>query len=172
MLDLREMYPGKSVTLYSIEGYKDPNETLMAIKESKGRSLSPERKLQLFREFQKSGNKTELAQRWGIDRSYLYEIVRECDQMVVEGFSGRKPGRPPKGESRSLEEARERIKELERKYEQEAKEREKLYCKSEFLQLRLKWAEIEAAEAKGEKVDESKGPKKKPQIKKKRKKRR
>jgi hypothetical protein len=60
---------------------------------------------------------------------------------------------------------------LENRYEREATERELLYCRSEFLKLRLKWAEIGAAELRGEVVDNSKGPVAKKQIKKKRKRR-
>ncbi len=172
LLDLQDMYPQKRVESYELEDYKDPNELLMGLRKGKGRDLSPERKLQLYREFQKTGNKADLARRWGIDRSHLYEIVRDCNQMLLQGFSERKRGRPPKGQPRSLEEALERIKDMERKYEHEATERERLHCRSEFLALRLKWSEIGAAELKGEGVDGSQGPKKKPQVKKKRKKRR
>ena len=72
----------------------------------------------------------------------------------------------------TLAEALERIKELEAQYEQEATRREEIYCRSELLALRLKWAEIEAAEARGEKVDEARGPEKKAQVKKKKNRRR
>jgi hypothetical protein len=170
-LDLREMYPDKEVRLYDLEGHKDPNELLVAVRSSKGRTLSPERKLELYREFQQTGNKAALARHWGIDRSYLYEVVRDCERTLLDSFSGRKPGRPPKGKPATLEEALQRIEELEGQYERKAIEQEKQYCRSEFLELRLKWAEIEAAELRGEKVTEEKGPEKKPQAKKKKKKR-
>jgi DNA primase len=172
VLDLKERYPDKEVRLYDLEGHKDPNEFLQAVRSGKGRTLSPERKLQLYREFQQSDNKAELARRWGMDRSHLYEIVRESEQMLVEGFSRRKPGRRPKGKPGTLEQALERIEELEAAYERKATEQEEQYCRSEFLAIRLKWAEIEAAELRGEKVDGDKGPKKKPQIKKKKSRRR
>lgn len=172
LYDLQQMYPRKDIEIYNLEDFKDPNELLMDIRKGKGRTLSPQRKLELYREFQRTDNRSELARRWGIDRSHLYEIVRECDRMLVEGFSERKPGRPPKGQPASLEEAIARIRELEAAFEKEATERERLYCRSEFQTLRLKWAEIEAAELRGEVVDEDKGPTKKPQIKKKRRKRR
>lgn len=172
VLDLKERYPEKQVRLYDLEGHKDPNEFLVAVRSGKGRTLSPERKLQLYREFQGAPNKAELARRWGIDRSHLYEIVRECEQMVVKGFSQRKAGRPAKGKPATLEEALARIEELKAEYEQKATEQEEQYCRSEFLSLRLKWAEIEAAELRGERVDEIKGRPKKPQAKKKRSRRR
>jgi transposase-like protein len=167
--DLGEQYPDKSIEPYDLEGRKDPNELLVAIKEGKGRRLSAEKKLKLYQEFIQTDNKAELARKWGLDRSYMYEIVRECEKSLLDTFAGRKPGRKPKGKPATLEEAWERIKELEKQYEQEATEKERLYCRSEFLKLRLQWSETEAAELRGEVVDESKGPVKKKQIKKKKK---
>jgi len=172
VLDLKVIYPEKEVRIYDLEGYKDPNELLVAVRSGKGRRLSAERKLQLYREFQQAENKAELAARWGIDRSHLYEIVRDCEAALVAALASRKPGRRPKGAPATLEQAMERIQELETLYEQEATEREELYCHRELLALRLKWAEIEAAEARGEKVDEARGPEKKPQVKKKKSRRR
>jgi hypothetical protein len=89
--------------------------------------------------------------------------------MFLAALSDRKPGRPPKGKPATLEEALQRLEELEKQYVREATEREKQYCRSEFLELRLKWAEIEAAELRGETVNEEKGPERKHQAKKKRK---
>jgi DNA primase len=172
VLDLKEAYPDKEVRIYDLEGYKDPNQLLKAVRSGKGRRLSPEKKLELYREFQQAENKAELAARWGIDRSHLYEIVRDCEAALVGALASRKPGRPPKGKPATLAEALERIQELEAQYEQEATQREELYCRSELLALRLKWAEIEAAEARGEKVDEARGPEQKSHVKKKKKKRR
>jgi hypothetical protein len=102
----------------------------------------------------------------------MYEIARECEKILLDTFSGRRPGRKPAGKPPTLEQAWQRIEELEEKYEKEATEREELYCRGEFLQLRLKWAEIEAAELRGEAVDDRTGPKKKKQIKKKKKRKR
>lgn len=167
-LDLRALYPDKELEIYDLEEHKDPNELLMAARSGKGRKLSPERKIQLYREFQQSGNKAELSARWGIDRSYLYEVVHDCEQTMRESFSERKVGRRPKGAPATLAEAVERIRELEEEYEREATRREELYCMNELMAIRLKYAEIEAAEARGEKVDEAVGVQQKPQIKKKR----
>ncbi len=171
VLDLGDMYPAKEIRTYDLEGYNDPNELLVASRTGGRRRLGPERKLELYREFQRAKNKTELAQEWGIDRSYLYEIVRDCEQTLLGALGTRKPGRRPKGVPASLQEAVERIRELEGQYEEEATRREELYCQREFLALRLKWAEIEAAQARGEKVEEGQAPKKR-QMKKKRRKRR
>lgn len=167
VLDLKEAYPEKEVRIYDLEGYKDPNELLVAVRSGKGRRLSPERKLQLYREFQQADNKAELADHWGIDRSHMYEIVRDCEAALVGALGSRKVGRPPKGMPTTLAEATERIKELEAQYEQEARQREELYCRSELLALRLKWAEIETAEAGGEKVDDAPGAEKRSHVKKK-----
>jgi hypothetical protein len=170
-LDLREQYPHLEIKVYDLEDYKDPNALLMAVKAGKGRKLSPERKLKLYHEFLQSSNRAEVARRWGVDRSYMYEIARECDRSVLDSFTGRKVGRKPEGRPSTLEEAWGRIDALEEQYERESAERELLYCRSEFLKLRLKWAEIEASELRGESVDHSKGALKKKQIKKKRKRR-
>ena len=168
VLDLKAAYLDKDVRIYELEGHKDPNELLQAVRSGRPRKLSPERKLQLYQEFQSTANKAELARRWGIDRSYLYEVVRDCDKTLVESLSSRRRGRPPKGVPTTLNKALERIKQLEAQYEGEATAREEFYCRSELLALRLKWAEIEAAELRGEPVDDKEVPKKKPQIKKKR----
>jgi len=172
ILDIQEQFPDKEIKMYDLEGHKDPNELLMAARSGKGRKLSPERKLQLYQEFLQAPNKSELARRWGVDRSYMYEIARECEKIMLGAFSGRSPGRKPAGKPSTLEESWRRIEELEEKYEKEATVREQLYCRAEFLQLRLKWAESEAAGLRGEPVDDKTGPKKKAQIKKKKKRRR
>ncbi len=171
-LDLQDLFPDKELPHYDLEGHKDPNELLMAVRSGKERHLSPQRKIQLYREFQQSCNKAELAARWGIDRSYLYEIVRDCEETLEASFSERKVGRRPKGMPTTLAEAHERIRELEREYEREATRREELYCLKELMAIRLKYAEIEAAEARGEKVDLQAGVQHKPQVKKTRKRRR
>jgi len=117
LFDLREQYPDKEIQIYDKEGHKDPNEFLMAVRSGKGRKLSPERKLELYNEFQRTDNKAALARQWGIDRRYLYEVVRDCQQTFIAAFSERKPGRPPKGTPATLAEAVQRIEELEREYE-------------------------------------------------------
>lgn len=170
-LDLQDLYPDKELPLYDMEGHKDPNELLMAVRSGKGRNLSPESKVRIYREFQQSGNKAELAARWGLDRSYVYEVVRDCEETLRASFSERKVGRRPKGMPATLDEAHERIRELERQYEREATKREELYCMKELMAIRLKYAEIEAAAARGENVDEALGVEKKPQVKKKRRRR-
>jgi len=65
--------------------------------------------------------------------------VRDLEATLVESLSERKVGRPPKGMPTTLAEAQERIRELQRQYEQEATKREELYCRSELMAIRLKW---------------------------------
>lgn len=170
-LDLQDLYPDKELPIYDLEGHKDPNELLMAVRSGKGRNLSPESKIRLYRDFQQSCNKAEPAAQWGLDRSYVYEVVRDCEETLRASFSERKVGRRPKGMPGTLAEAHERIRELEREYEREATKREELYCLKELMAIRLKYAEIEAAEARGEKVDLEAGVQHKPQVKKTRKRR-
>lgn len=147
ILDLQERFPDKTIEMYDLCGHKDPNELLMAVGSQKVPNLSPERKLELYREFVQASNKSEVARRWGMDRSYLYEIARDCDQILLDAFLSRRPGRKAEGKPQSMEQALQWIEQLEEEYKQKAIEQERQYCRSEFLQLRLKWAEIEAAEA-------------------------
>lgn len=172
-LDLLEMFPEKEIERYDLEDYNDPNELLKAVKEQKRSRLNSKRKLELYRQFVRSSNKSELARQWGIDRSYMYEIVHECEQMILNGFEEREPGRKPASKPQSLKEAWERIEQLEREKYRETVEKETYYARGEFLRLRLKYSQEQ-----GDEDDSSQGPgnpakqAKRKQIKKKRKKRR
>jgi len=170
-VDLMELYPDKELEAYPLEGHKDPNELLQSGGRKKGMRLSTEEKLELYRTFQRSDNKSELARKWAIDRSHMYEITRDIDQLVVDGLSSRQPGRRRSGQPETIEDAFDQIGRLQNQNRQLGLERDKSYCREEFLCLRLKWAEIEAAKLRGEPVDEKNGPVKKAQIKKKRKRR-
>ena len=161
LLDVQEQFADRCVERYELEGCKDPNELLQTVRAGKRSNLTPQRKLELYEEFVRSDNKVELARCWGVDRSYLYEIVKECQQAVVERWAERRPGRKPAGQPKTLAEALRLLEEAEERYEKEAFERETLYCRSEFLALRLKYAQIDAAEARQEK------PAARPQVKKK-----
>ncbi len=107
--------------------------------------------------------------KWGINRSYMYQIVSECEESIRNGFSHRCPGRRPNHAPTTLKEAIERIAALEEGKHREEVEKEKYIARSEFMALRLKWAQIEAAELRGECLADSH---KKKQIKKKKNKRR
>ncbi|MFH1029138.1 MAG: toprim domain-containing protein [Pseudomonadota bacterium] len=171
-VDLMELYPDKELKQYPLKGHKDPNELLQSCGRKKGMRLSAEEKLELYRAFQRSNNKSDLARQWCIDRSYMYEVIRDVEDLVVAGLSSRQPGRRPSGQPETIKESWQQIGQLQEHNRQLSLERDTSICKEEFLRLRLKWAEIEAAELRGEPVDEKTGPVHKAQIKKKRKRRR
>lgn len=167
-LDLQEQFAAREFTVLNFGSCKDANEYLQS--ENTGGKpvlLTAQDKLNLYKEFMASANKTELALRWGINRSYMYEIVKECEENILSGFLERRPGRKPKGAPSNLDEAMKRISALEDEKIHEAKEKERYFARSEFLKIRLKYSELEASELRGEKDDG-----KKKQIKKKKKKRR
>ena len=99
-VDLVDRYPDKEVTQYPLRDYKDPNELLQS--GSRFRRLSPEEKLELYRAFQRSVNKSKLAREWGLDRSHMYEIVRDVEELVIAGLSSRRPGRRPVDQPQSI----------------------------------------------------------------------
>lgn len=168
ILEINAMFPGKQIEFYDLEGHKDPNELLLTVKAKKRTNLTPECKLALYKEFLISANKTELADKWGIDRSYMYDIVQECEEFLLKGFHEKRLGRKSSSKPQTLEQAWKKIEELEQRHYEEAVEKEKYLARSEFLSLRLKWAEREVSEVKGEKqVNDHKR-----QIKKKKKRRR
>ncbi len=169
-VDLVNGYPDKEVTQYPLRDYKDPNELLQS--GSRFRRLSPEEKLSLYRTFQRSDNRSELAREWGLDRSHMYAIVRDVEEMVISGLSSRRPGRRPMGQPQTVPDAWQQIDDLKKQNRNLSLERDETICREEFLKLRLKWSEIEAAELRGEPFDEKTGVLKKKQIKKKRKRRR
>ncbi len=169
-VDLVNGYPDKEVTQYPLRDYKDPNELLQS--RSRFRRLSPEEKLSLYRTFQRSDNRSELAREWGLDRSHMYAIVRDVEEMVISGLSSRRPGRRPMDQPQTMPDAWQQIDDLKEQNRNLSLERDETICREEFLKLRLKWSEIEAAELRGEPFDEKTGVLKKKQIKKKRKRRR
>lgn len=169
-VDLVDCYPDKEVTQYPLRNYKDPNELLQS--GSRFRRLSPEEKLSLYRTFQRSDNRSELAREWGLDRSHMYAIVRDVEEMVISGLSSRRPGRRPMDQPQTIPDAWQQIDELKEQNRNLSLERDETICREEFLKLSLKWSEIEAAELRGEPFDEKTGVLKKKQIKKKRKRKR
>lgn len=171
-VDLMEIYPDKELVQYPLHGHKDPNELLQAGGNRKRTQLTAEKKLELYRVFQRSDNKSALAREWGIDRSYMYEIVRELEQVLLSCLEDRQPGRPFSGRPETIKDACQQIVQLREENKGLRLDQDKATCREEFLRLRLKWAEIEAAELRGEPFDEQSGPRRKSQIKKKRKRRR
>jgi hypothetical protein len=170
LLEIQDKFSDRQISVFSLGNCKDPNEYLMATREGKDETrLTAEDKLSLYKEFMGAENKTQIAQKWGINRSYMYEIIKECEEHIINGFSHRRAGRKPQHAPATLDDAMERIKALEEEKERVETEKERYYARSEFMKLRLKWAQIEADELRG--VKEEKGGKKR-QVKKKKKKRR
>lgn len=167
LLEVQDKFSDKQISVFNLGSCKDPNEYLMATKEGKDEtSLKPEDKLRLYKEFMSAENKTEVAQKWGINRSYMYEIIKECEDNIIKGFSHRRAGRKPQHAPATLEEAMEKIKVLEEEKERAEGEKEKYYARSEFMKLRLKWAQIEADELRGERREDLEQSGKRRQIKK------
>ncbi len=171
LVDLAERYPEAEIDTYPLAGHKDANELLQA-RGKKGRRLSAADKIEIYRAFQCSTNRSELARQWGIDRSYLYQLVKEMEESLSELLSLRQAGRPAADQPATIQEASQQLRELQEQVRQMARERDLGICREEFLGLRLKWAEIEVAELRGEEPDDKGVPLRKPQVKKKKKKRR
>ncbi len=150
-LDLDEKFSDRVIQVYDFGDSKDANEYLQKRKQrQRGKRLSAQDKLSLYRDFQRSKNKSEVASRWGINRSYMYDIVKECEELMVSGFSQRRPGRKPAGQPDTLDEAFERLKGLEAENRRLDEERERHYVRNEFMKVRLKWAQREAEELREE----------------------
>lgn len=171
-VDLMERYPDKELSQYPLQGHKDPNALLQARGNRQGVRLTAEKKLELYRAVQRSENKSDLAREWGIDRTHMYEVVSDCEKLLLQGLASRRPGRRPAGQPETVKEAWRQIGQLREEVDRLILERDKSVCREEFLRLRLKWSEIEVAELRGEPVDEKKGPLRKIQIKKKKKRKR
>lgn len=169
-VDLVDLYPDKEITRYPLRNCKDPNELLQS--GSRFRRLSPEEKLSLYRAFQRTDNRSELAREWGLDRSHMYTIIRDVEELAIAGLSSRRPGRRPMDQPQTMVDAWQQIDDLREQNRNLSLERDESICREEFLKIRLKWSEIEAAELRGEPLDEKTGVLKKKQIKKKRKKKR
>lgn len=170
-LDLAEKFSDKQILIYELgPDQKDINDRLLSEqKAQRADNLTAADKLAIYKAFIGSDNRSQLAENWGIDRSYLYKIVKECEQLLLTNFSERRPGRKSGYEIASKAEGKDRISQLEQEKQQLAKEKEFYYAQGEFLKLRLKWSEREVSELRGENQDAD-TPKR--QIKKKRNKRR
>ena len=150
-LDLVEQFPGKQIDIYELQPeQKDINARLLSERYAqRAAQLTANDKLAIYKAFIASDNRSQLAQDWGIDRSYLYKIVSECEEVLVKNFQDRHPGRKSSKEMKSTAEANQRILELEQENQKLAKEKELYYARSEFLKLRLKWSEREVSELQG-----------------------
>ncbi len=150
-LDLEQRFSDKVIGVYDFGDSKDANQHLQKRKKrQKGKRLNAQDKLSLYRDFQRSENKSQVALRWGINRSYMYDIVKESEELILSGFSKRRLGRKPAGQPETLDEACERLKELESQNRHLDEERERHWVRNEFMKVRLKWSELEAQELRDE----------------------
>ena len=105
------------------------------------KKLSPEKKLEIYQEFLHSQNKSAVARQYNLDRSYLYEIIKDCNEHLLEYLKHKKTGRQKEEVPASYPDALEQIEGQKAQILQLEKEKEELYIKNEFLALRLSWAE-------------------------------
>jgi len=168
LLDLQEMFPDKKFSVCNYgDDNKDPNEYLQSEKKCKeSKNLTSEDKLSIYKDYMKAKkkDKKKIALKWGINRTYMYQIVNECENFIRSGFSERRRGRKPSGAPSTLNEAILKISKLEDEKLNEAKEKERLLARSEFLKVRLKWSEIEASELRKENKNKKQIKKKKKKI--------
>ena len=108
--------------------------------------IPPAAKAWLYAQAKAAENKAEMARRWGVDRSYLYELLRQGDEALEERFNERKRGRRPAGKPRTLKEALSFIEALEREKHEIQVQFEEEHVKGAFAKLRLKWAEEDLKE--------------------------
>lgn len=147
LFSLKDRFADHQVDVYDLEGHNDVNDLLQAVKSGRRTNLSSSRKIQLVSEFYGNKNKSELARRWGVDRSYMYEIVAEAEAGMKDHFDGRQRGRPTQDRPRTLTEALEQLDRLKEELEREAHDRELYYARSEFLKLHLQFARDDLAAA-------------------------
>lgn len=105
------------------------------------RKFSAEQKVKIYQEYLRCRNKSKVARLFNIDRSYLYEIISECESTLLDHFAQKEPGRKKAGAPGNYSEALEKIKDLEDQNLELDKAREELYIRNEWLKLRLSWAD-------------------------------
>jgi len=84
-------------------------------KKPRGRRLSAEQRLQLYKEFICSCNRRQLSRQWGVNPTTVYDIARECEANMLAFFQQYHTAPKRKGSPRTLVAALERIRELEEK---------------------------------------------------------
>jgi transposase-like protein len=102
---------------------------------------SAEDKLGLYKAYQSCRNMSEVARLYGIDLSYLREIIRECEEVLLAHFDRKRAGRKGADAPQDMAEAIARTRQLQSQYHEVAKEKEELYIQNEFMKLQLSWAQ-------------------------------
>jgi hypothetical protein len=149
--DLQAAFGDKEVSVYHMEGHKDPNAYAQAIRDGHKVNVTPtnRRRREIYEDYLRTPNKSDVAAKWGINRSYMYEIVHKC-QSAIDECERQPPGpRGGGGKPATLAQALRRIEELEAARIDAEKEKELYYARSEFLKVRLKFCELDNAELRG-----------------------
>lgn len=107
----------------------------------KRKTYSSHEKLQIYKAYQGCQNKSAVARQFGIDRSYLIQIIAECDDVLLSHFDHKKAGRKKAGQVQDVNQAVEQIESLKAKNLELATSNEELYVSHEFMKLQLSWAE-------------------------------
>ena len=107
----------------------------------KRKKYSSQEKLRIYKAYQRCQNKSAVARQFGIDRSYLIQIIAECDDVLLSHFDQKKAGRKKAGQVQDIKQAVEQIESLKAKNLELAKSNEELYVSNEFIKLQLSWAE-------------------------------
>lgn len=123
------------------------------------KKYSPQDKLKIYQEYQRCQNKSAVARQFGIDRSYLIEIIAECNQVLLAHFSQKKPGRKKAGQPQDMAQALERIDTLKSENLALAKDKEELHIINTFDKLRLSWAERDGFRVSGRHLKKTKNKK-------------
>ena len=105
-----------------------------------GRRLDVEEKVNLYNEAVGTDNRREKAKKYGVHPSSLYEILNRGKEILREGFSQNRVGRPSKDASVSPEEAQEKIKHQEEKIKELERERDIEHVRRVAEELKVKWA--------------------------------
>jgi len=125
-----------------------------------GRRLDVEKKVEIFKEAVGAGNRREVADRYGIHPSSMYNILQQGEGILQEGFSRNRVGRPAKEEAFDKQEALKRIKELE-------SERDIEHVRRVAEELKVKWAVADFKFLEEEEQERKRNRKKKKRSKKK-----
>jgi transposase-like protein len=105
------------------------------------KKYSPKDKLKIYQAYQHNQNKSAVARQFGIDRSYLHEIIGECDEVLLNYFTHKRTGRKKTAEPEDMPQALEQIETLKSEKQQLAKDKEELFIRNAFMELHLSWAE-------------------------------
>ena len=103
--------------------------------------FSPEQKVKIYQEYLRCQNKSKVSRQFNIDRSYLYEIISECEGVLLDHFKHKEPGRKKEDTPKNYPKALEKVQVLKDQNLQLEKDKEELYVKNKWLDLRLSFTD-------------------------------